>query len=722
MSNKREARTTNLIGSRSPTLIDGLLVAQISNKLGMHDSSKVFSNLEKRRLLPRSLQIITQVSTTAGLYFLSNNRFVEAGICGTISLLAYVASSYLININDKLLHTALKDLYQTIESNELGKPGINMQNALKDTIELSSEERRLPFRISEIDFWFIIQSLAVILGSPDSMIPILAGTATSFGITSLIEPIFTKNFKRKDAEFLEAESKLLRKRTSESEKEYQIKQKERAIATLPINLINKIISFGIYAATKGGINAGLLSAVVSQLTTGFTSKTGRLVEIENARNILERFYRSLAEVDEALTHKIRTDKHLEQHIEQSKETFPLDLEERLKELGINSAIIINAVLENLGTEPKLIKTVIPTDDIVVFHGDNGTGKSSLLRLIMQDNDLHDGSVGFFNNDELVNAHEVKKKGLLSFGHWKQHDFEITNGNFFELTGLTSFKEAQDYFEDTFLRENRITDPKIFELDLKKLLQTDIGMGETLSDGERKFVMLSAFIFNAIKQKKDYIFIDEIFAMLSNKENRLKKHLMLQLKYAQRKGVKVILTMQNKNDIPNGIDKKHIIKFTNDNLMHYPTSEFDVLAFDRLFVDRIYREKAIKDKDTDLIIKELIEAMIKSKDDEEIIQKVVGSVLFYEEPARFLKILRTTFQLQKISSISTLIDEIENFEMNWVKTIIHLAKISGLSTARFLEYIGYHYSSYGEFEELNQAYIPRRIYDTVTNFWNEALLE
>ncbi|MBW7960235.1 ABC transporter ATP-binding protein/permease [Patescibacteria group bacterium] len=707
-----------LFGIQSNTLIDGSKLAPLANKLNTPDTAQQLLDSEKRRILPRTLQIITQTSTTAMLYFLSNNRFMEAGICGGIALTSYVVSAYFTNTNASLMQTAMRDLNQSIEEHELGISGKDMSDSLRSTIEYTGEERKLYLRLGEIDFWYIVQSLAVILGTRESILPYIVGASASYALTSLIEPIFINKFRKSDEEFRQAESMRLKKSTEENISQYDKKLKTRSLSTLPINLIDKFLSLVAYMVAKGGVNTGLFATVMAQLISGFSSKTTRSSDISVTKNRLKELYMNLGRVIDALEHEIVTDDDIAAHIKKSSETFPEDVEQRIKKLKIGSAIIINAVMRNLDTEPKAVMAIIPTDDIVVFIGDNGSGKSSLIRMIGHYNDLHDGSVGFVQNGKLVNAHDAKRKCSIHISKWRQHDFETTIGNFLDLTGLT-FDEAYDYFKKSVAP----MDINNFIIDFQKLLNIDVGLGGVLSEGERKFVMLSAFIYKAIEQKNDYIFVDEIFAMLKDDvNNRFKDCLVRQLRYAQSQGVKVILAVQNRADIPEGVDESHVVDFSGRSIRHYPKSTAGIFASAQLFVNKIYLDSGIRDDDSDgdPLVDKLITMMEESGHEEDVIVKVVGTVLLSDRPKKLLTQLRLRYQLTRLNTSETTLNEVENFYRNWIATIIRLAEALEMRVSEFLKYINFGDPHSDKFNELLNMYTPYSLYDKLIKLWEEIL--
>lgn len=588
-----------IIGIRGANLPPADLLKTISSRLSLEVPKKFWEQLEYQRLKARGLQFLTSFSAIAALSILSNpdipplEKFLGTVLCAVIGTETYKRSGRIASENAEISQGHLLAMASQINNMNLGEAGKKTSKVLQEIAMMTSEERNLYGRPVEIVINLLLQSAVIISVSPDKITPVVA-LLMSLGLTEGQAQVVRKKFIPSQEQTIDSRREYISNPTkSQLGEEYELSAKNTAKNTELINAFAKLFTFLAYYISYQGGAGSLIGYTSTQLQSNFTSVTHRLMDIKKAAKHIEYLLKIAPELIDELAKLILNEDDLQAHIIESADPdyrFPEDLKDRFGQFEFSKALVINAELL-LKHSKKILKAIIPIDKTVYLIGQNGSGKTSFFDMIFhRSKHKHRGEVGIAVKNKSVdiqNLHEIPYHELKdSFLIWKQKDFDTTTGSFLSLVGWDNQEKFSEYIKELQGKQSYEILNMINELLFKRnVFSVDLGT-DTLSDGQRYFLMITAFLIKAKESGVKYIFLDEPYKSLDNQDSSLRSILQYLIDHLQSSGISIFISLQNKEDLPKNLNRDQIIDFDRNYIMHMPQFNNKVEYFhmmEKLFI-------------------------------------------------------------------------------------------------------------------------------------------
>ena len=513
-SEKLSNTALKTLGIRSPHLVDSQLLADVTKSLGLEPELIEFvESLETRRGFGRALHTLQEGALIAGIGQLGTMHPEAAIPLFSLSLVANGAVYVEASRRDRLVGTVLKRVNARTQELNVGR---DTEQRISTAIQqatplLSSNERMMYSRPGDLVLYSAAEMLALGLSKPEA-IPWLAG---GVGLLVANMEIVSKLYSPKQAAFLKAEKDFIQ--GDITFKDYTRYVKDVSNVTFIINSITRVFkSMGMVLGSTMGL-AGVMLSNVDSASGNIAKNSQDMIGATQARETLDH---ELKELLITLESQIKTQSEYDDHTREA-DSHSKDKSIWLQLLGSGvKKALISDMEWAFGSEKKQAQGVIdfskPEDGAFYIFGENGTGKSTLVRSILQMDKRHDGFVGLWQSDD-------KNSSSLTDLHSLNLSQVRDAARMFSVSGIRaksdSFLKAADLDE----KSGKLLLEKYGFEKLSRLLNSDISSLTDKSEGEQIILGVLSFLENARKGGAKLVVLDEIFGKVDqNNVSKMKR--------------------------------------------------------------------------------------------------------------------------------------------------------------------------------------------------------
>lgn len=555
-----------MLGVRAPHLVDSKLLSDVSVSLGLDEELVEFiQSLESRRTLGRALHTIQEGALIAGIGQLGTGHPESAIPLFGLSLVTNGAVYIEASLRDRMVGTTLKAINAKTQELNVGRDvEQRMSTAIQQATPLLTENERMMYsRPGDLVVFSIAEMLALGISKPEAIPWLAGGAALLVANTGIVNRLYGP----RQAAFLKAEQQYLNGEISY--KDYHRYVKEVSNVTFIINSITRLFkSMGLVLGSTVGL-AGVMLGNVDSASGNIAKNSQGMIGAAHARDNLDK---ELRELMHTLSAQIKTEDEFLAHKSESESHFTDNsIWLQLLGKGIEKALIFNLSWK-VGSVDKNAEGVIDYTDPALgafyIFGENGVGKSTLIRSILQLDSRHKGFAGLWSTNSETQESQLTDLHSLSLS-------ELRNGaRLFSVSGIRAHRH--NLLNATSLNESdcrRLLEKFGFNK-LVRLIDSDISSLTDKSEGEQIVLGALAFLERAKLDGAKLVVLDEIFGKV-DQQNVSKMKSMIDSYVAD--GLMVVVVAQDPFKM--GDDLKNIRGAIVDDsgLTYYDQSVFAALA-------------------------------------------------------------------------------------------------------------------------------------------------
>lgn len=573
---KSEASHTNVarlidsgkkvLGVKAPHLADSKLMSEVSESLGLDNELVEFlKSIETRRTLGRAIHTVQETALIAGIGQLGTGHPESAIPLFGLSLVANGAVYVEASARDRMVGTALKAINAKSQELNVGRDlEERISTAIQQALPLLTENERMMYsRPGDLVAFSVAEMLALGISKPEAIPWMAGGAAMLVANTGVVKRIYGP----KQAAFLKAEQDYLKGEISY--KEYQKYVKEVANVTFIINSITRLFkSMGMVLGSTIGL-AGVMLGNVDSASGNIAKNSQVMIGAALAHETLEK---ELRELMITLSAQIKTDEDFEVHKKESESRLSDNsIWLQLLGKGIEKALIFNLNWK-VGAEDKKAEGVIDYTDPALgafyIFGENGVGKSTLIRSILQLDNRHTGFAGLWSTNRETQESQLTDLHSLSFSELKK------TASLFTVSGIRA--RRHNFLEATSLKEiegQRLLEKHGFAK-LTRLLNSDISSLTDKSEGEQIILGTLAHLERAKLDCTKLVVLDEIFGKV-DQQNVSKMKAMIDSYVAD--GLMIVVVAQDPFKMGDNLKDIRGAIVDDTGLTYYDQSVFIALA-------------------------------------------------------------------------------------------------------------------------------------------------
>jgi len=555
-----------LLGIRAPHLVDSKLLSDVSTSLGLDEELIEFvKSLESRRTLGRTLHTIQEGALIAGIGQLGTGHPESAIPLFGLSLVTNGALYIEASMRDRMVGTTLKAINSRNQELNVGRDvEQKMSTAIQQATPLLTENERMMYsRPGDLVVFSIAEMLALGISKPEAIPWLAGGAALLVANTGIVGRLYGP----RQAAFLKAEQEYLKGEINY--KAYYKYVKEVSNVTFIINSITRLFkSMGMVLGSTIGL-AGIMLGNVDSASGNIAKNSQGMIGAAHARENLDK---ELRELMLTLSAQIKTEDEFQEHKTASKSnSIDNSIWLQLLGKGIQKALIFN-LNWRVGSENKKAEGVIdytnPTLGAFYIFGENGVGKSTLIRSILQLDSRHNGFAGLWTTNSKTQESQLTDLHSLSLTELR------SKAKLFSVSGIRA--QRHSFLKMTSLDESdgRQLLEKYGFNKLARLINSDISSLTDKSEGEQIILGTLAFLERAKLDGVKLVVLDEIFGKV-DQHNVSKMKSMIDNYVAD--GLMVVVVAQDPFKM--GDDLKNIRGAIVDSsgLTYYDQSVFAALA-------------------------------------------------------------------------------------------------------------------------------------------------